>query len=325
MSPEIDIAIGTTPRTNSYERVWDWKQYVLTQIPLSGRHYRVIKRVVAMPMRPSREIAANLDAILAGTDAEFWASMEPGLTGAGDTFRGACFFAFKGRPSGSNIPVDYLLHMPIDVDYGNPHLKDVQENLVHMFTPLNTSHDEPLPDLVIGDYEPMIWNPETGDWERNPVKNGIEKHVRQQLNYYFPDNVVEKLSIQRPRSEFFMISKDLFNAVVAERRFAPWDPLPQILIFAEKKRIKVACVKLGNFYETRPAYKSASIRDQVFRTAIQISTEWLCWEHDAKMSSDQVAKQSVVWNKKTSGGIQRAFNALERLLGDQKIKVPLEK
>ena len=108
----VDIAMGITPYTSSYGRIWAWKQYVLTQIPLITAHYRVIKRVVAMSMRPSREMAANLDTILAGTDVEFWASMEPGLTGAGDTFRGACFFAFEGRPSGNNIPVDYLLHMP---------------------------------------------------------------------------------------------------------------------------------------------------------------------------------------------------------------------
>lgn len=316
----VDIAIGITPRENSYERIWAWKQYVLSRIPLITANYRIIKRVVAMPTRPSREIEANLDAILAGTDAEFWASMEPGLTGAGDTFRAACFFAFEGRPGGNNIPVDYVLHVPADVDYGNPRCNDVQENLPKMFEYFGKKQS---PDLLIGNYTPMIWENETP--KPHPIKDGIEKHVREQLKHYFSDDskIRKTLCINRPRSEFFMIHKDLFNEVVKERRFSPLDPLPQILIFAEKKGKNIEIVPLGTFYEelpeSNPSRALETIQNQVLRTADQISAEWLRWAREG-LSDDQVVESVPNWKEKTSKGREDAFKAIKELLTSPEIK-----
>jgi hypothetical protein len=317
MVSNVKIAIATTPRANRSEGVKQWKDYVREHFSAEIAEGQIAKLVVAMPTRTQSDVGKELGSIIDGTPEEFWAEMEPGLIGAGDTYRGACFFAFGGRESASNIPVDYVLHIPIDVDFGNPHPDDVQYSLRKLLDPVNSASSEhELPALVIGDYIPMIWDDTHTTSKQSPFKVFIEEHVKEQLRHYFPNNIVDRLGINRPRTEFFLISKKLFEVVDGERRFSPYDPMPQVLIFADRKNFWIEKVDLGKFYETSPKFSSVSIREQVFRTTAQISTEWLRWEHSTSLKSHEVRLLSGMWMGIVLEGMSLAFEALERMLRD---------
>jgi len=315
MAGDVRIAVATTPRENKSEGIKQWRDYVRDHFSTEIAKGQIAKLVVAMPTRTKSDVAEELDSIIEGTPKEFWAEMEPGLIGAGDTYRGACFFAFEGRKSITNIPVGYALHVPIDVDFGNLHPDDVQYNLRKLLDPVNSASSEhELPALVIGDYIPMIWDDTHKTSKQSPFKVLIEEHVKEQLRHYFPNNVVERLGINRPRTEFFLISKKLFEAVASERRFSPYDPIPQVLIFADRRDFRIEKVELGKFYEKPPPSSSVRIREQVFRTAAQISMEWLRWEHDASLKSHEVRLLSGMWMDTVVEGMNLAFKALEQIL-----------
>jgi hypothetical protein len=263
-----------------------------------------------MPTRPDKGVSEALNELLPGGD-KYWARMEPGAIGAGDTFRGACFFAFA-----DDVKTHYALHVPIDVDFCKPHEDDdVQDNIKTLLDPVVNLHDGRRPDLVIGDYIPMIWDEATETAKQNLFKALIEEHVKEQLRHYFAGNIVDRLGIARPRSEFFLIGRELFERVSAERRFWPWDPIPQILICADRKGFCVKRVYLGKFY-TSPISDSTTIRDQVWRTTFQISSEWLRWEHKKELKPNDVRALSHIWQEKVSAGMDLAFKALDRMLGD---------
>lgn len=267
-----------------------------------------------MPNRPTEKVARKLDKLLPGGE-KCWNAMVPGFIGAGDTFRGACFFAFADDDS-----VEYALHVPIDVDFGQPRDNDVQNNVKELVGPILEASDKKHPDLIIGDYYPMIYDRDNGTSIQSPFKAQLEEHVREQLDYYFPDNIVKRLGIMRPRSEFFMISRKLFEQVTDERRFWPWDPMPEILIYAQKKGLMVEKIDIGNFYEMTPKFASVSIRDQVWRTAFQISSEWLRWEHGTRLKPEDVCGRLFKWKEKIFGGTDLAFKALEKMLNDPNVR-----
>jgi hypothetical protein len=313
MAKDIKIAIATTPRANTLKGIQEWKNYVCDHFSDDITAKKVGKLVVAMPTRTEPNIAKALDDILDDHRVScFWAEMEPGLLGTGDTYRAACFFGFKGCQSGDNIFADYVLHMPIDVDFGNLHHGDVQENLNKMLDPIYKNKHQDLPHLVVGDYKPMIW--EQGDAKTNPIKAEIEKHVLIQLHHFFPGNPAEKFKINRPRSEFFVISRQLFEKTTHNGRFSHQDPIPQLMVYAERNHYSIQKVDLGKFYETQPKFSAISVREQVFRTAHQISMEWLQWEHSSSMSKDTLKLASKRWQNKIDRGMKLAFKAFEQIL-----------
>ncbi|MGK7925188.1 MAG: hypothetical protein AB4290_08065 [Spirulina sp.] len=278
---KVNIAIAITPRSNeeSIAKLQDWLNYIRNGLELNilqhfGENITIVKCVVCIPKRPKISAKTRLDDIIGRTPQQYWCVMEPGFIGSGDTMRGACFFAFQGCQSLENIPVDYVLHLPIDVDFGNPHPNDIQNKLWKLLEPVNSaSRADDLPDLVIGDYNPMLWHNDNQTSESYLVKVLIEEHVKEQLHHYFPDKVVDRLSIKRLRSEFFLINKKLFGKVKATWKRFPFDPMPIVLHFADSKGFKIKKVNLGNFYEQESGEKN--IRDQILRTASQISNYWL--------------------------------------------------
>jgi hypothetical protein len=309
---KLYIAITTTPRANRTDNIKEWITWVNEHFAGFHEHCE-IKLIAVMPRRPSEEVARKLDGLLPG-GGRYWGTMEPGAIGAGDTFRGACFFAFA-----DNVNVDYALHVPIDVDFGNPHEGDVQDNVKALLQTVVESRGARRPDLVLGDYVPMIWDENTKTANESPFKVLLEEHVKEQLRHYFGDNIVDRLDIARPRSEFFLIGRMLFEQVSAERRFWPWDPMPQLLIYADRKGFHIERVWLGRFYEKDPKFTSASIRDQVWRTASQISWEWLRWGHRLELKSHEVHPLLPIWHKAIEEGMAQAFKALERMLRDPRV------
>jgi hypothetical protein len=307
---KLHIAVTTTPRANKIDNIKEWLDWANGHFTGLPERCDISKLIAVMPTRSNEEVSKELNKLLPGGN-RYWAGMEPGAIGAGDTFRGACFFAFA-----DDVSVAYALHVPIDVDFSNPHEDDVQNNVKKLLHPVVDSLDERRPDLVIGDYVPMIWDEATGTAKESPFKALLEEHVREQLRHYFAGNIVDRLGILRPRSEFFLISRKLFEQVSVERRFWPWDPIPQILIYADRNGFRVERVWLGKFYEKKPKFDSTSIRDQVWRTAFQISSEWLRWEHKRELQPHEIRVLSHIWQATISEGMALAFKALERMLRD---------
>jgi len=302
---KLNIIVATTPRVNSLQNIPEWLQWARQHFqPLVDRcHFRFL---AAMPSRPSLDIVDELNRLLPGGDAS-WAAMTPGFLGAEDTFRAACAFAFEQEA------VDYVLHVPIDVAFGVPHANDVQDNERRMLDPILEWDNDGGPGIVVGDYTPMIWDAISSASRPATFKHQIEAHVLQQLRHYFPGCITEKLSITRPRSEFFVLSRKLFQAVSDDRRFWPWDPIPQILIYAERKGCGVRRVDIGHFY-VEDRFSPAQIRDQVWRTAMQISAEWLRWEHDPALTTGQLRQLTPVWEERVAKGNRMAFENLRGLL-----------
>ncbi len=243
---DIKVAIVTTPRANKLNGIREWKEFTKGHFAKEISKGQIAKLVVAMPSRIDDTLKRELNRIIDNNPNEYWVEMKPGLLGAGDIFRRACFYTFEGSKSIENIPVNYVLHVPIDVNFNNPHPDDIQNNLRDILDPLLVpSSFNKLPDLVIGDYVPTIWDEASKTSYENYFKTAIEDHVIEQLNHYFRNNVIERLDIKRPRSEFFVIGKELYNVVIEQHRFSRYDPIPQILIFADRNGFGIEKVEKG--------------------------------------------------------------------------------
>jgi hypothetical protein len=134
INPNVVLAVTPRGRTTGLQA---WK-YFMRGISASA------PLLVVMPHRVKDEIREEVRTILNPSAAEFLVEMEPPALGAGDIFRAACYFGFARDPETMHV-----LHTPIDVDYGNPHDADVQQNLSSLIQALN--HTERPPDLIIGD------------------------------------------------------------------------------------------------------------------------------------------------------------------------------
>ena len=211
------------------------------------------------------------------TSKQYWCEIQHQFKGAGDTWREACAFSFEACDCGqTNIEVDYVLHTPIDVDYGNPQsTNDVQNNIWKILEAVKRDEkSDKYPDLVIGDYQ-------TPDNANGRIKRKIEEAVIEQLKHYITDpteHIAIRKGITRPRSEFFLISKDLFKHVKNIWKQYPCDPMPIILDVADRDGYVIKVIKkvdLGTFYQKGSKYTTKNISDQISRTAYQISQYWL--------------------------------------------------
>jgi hypothetical protein len=296
--------IVTTPRANGVDNLAEWLDWGRRSL---APHCEgcAVGFLAAVPAPPSEEVAVKLNRLLPGGDA-CWVAMAPGHLGPGDTFRAACAFAFDRG-------ADYVLHVPIDVSFGVERAKDALRNVHRLLGPVLAAEAGNPADLVVGDYAPRIHDEGSNDSIPAFCKHEIEQHVLEQLGHYFPGSVVERLGIRRPRTELFVVGRRLFEAAHREGRFWPWDPIPQLLIYAERKDFRVENVDIGVLNVDDPS-DPARVQGQVWRTAMQISSEWLRWERELDPGAAAIAQKAVRWEQHVAEGNRLAFGQLTRIL-----------
>jgi hypothetical protein len=293
----VKVAIMTTPRENSiggvehFFQVAESLRRVWPQIVCAG---------VAMPCTTEPVVRARLDEILNSYPWSIFGEMMPRAQGVGAIFQSACELAFRHSDN------EWVIHLPIDLD---EHSVELIGNLPKLIQSLGTA---PVPGVVIGDYVPGLWR--NGRPAPHPIKVALEEHVQEQLRHYFPESVLERRGIRRPRSEFFAIGRTLFEMVCADGRWAPFDPMPGVLLYAERKNIGVERCPLGTFFEADAHPTAISVREQVVRTALQIATEYLRWEHHKDLSPCEVVEKSAMWNQMVAAGMDKAFEAVRRII-----------
>lgn len=294
---KVKVAVTLTARRKTKKHIKKWLNYIksvlrnsrLNNVPIIWLLFREIsciagilflreslknqcpgdvsieKCVVCVPQNPKNRLWLQNN--VGCKPEKYWCAIQHAFRGAGDTWREACAFSFKACKCGqSNIEVKYVLHTPIDLDYGNPRSpEDVQNHIGKILELISPSQSCKLPDLVIGDYKTP-----------NVIKKEIEKAVIEQLKHYIPNHIAIREQIERPRSEFFLISKDLFFLPEVQNVWTnyPRDPMPMILDVADRKGYLVQKVDLGMFDPIDSEYTAKNINDQIFRTAFQISMYW---------------------------------------------------
>ena len=132
-------------------------------------------------------------------------------------------------------------------------------------------------EYVIGDYMPVL-NSSSRDKKSNEyavrAKKIIEEVVKQKLINYFSSaldlngwELFEKL--QRPRSEFYALSKRLYNELKTNPKIV-YDYGLQMLIVARLKKMAIYRVDIGNIQETGK-YDPLKIEQQILRVDFQLS------------------------------------------------------
>ncbi|MGE0127141.1 MAG: hypothetical protein AB7U82_03460 [Blastocatellales bacterium] len=168
-----------------------------------------------------------------------------------------------------NLECAFFLAVDFDLDASLPN--SVISNLGRLVEPLKSS---PPPDLVIGDYRPLLKN-----GRPNRIKRDLEGHVKHLIEYFFPDEWDKLKTVQRPRSEFFGIRREFFFNLSTERLiWSVFDPTVIALIEAERNpRRTWERVDLGNFYEDpapRDPQNERRIVRQIHRTTYVIGNHW---------------------------------------------------
>jgi hypothetical protein len=138
-------------------------------------------------------------------------------------------------------------------------------------------------DYLIGDYTPTI-DPIALDKELNKLaverKINIEKNVKQKLVNKF--SLVLDIrnwelfeNLERPRSEFYSLSKALFNTFQNRKKIV-YDFGLQMLVFAKFHKLDIQRVYIGKVQETG-SYDLAKVEEQLRRVDFQLSQlqSWL--------------------------------------------------
>lgn len=272
------VAVIITPRENCLDNV-----ACVLEIAEGIRRQRqqVVCIGIAMPSVCEPAVREELQRLLAPYQGSLFGEMSPRAQGTGQVFQMAGEVGFR------NPEVDRVLHLPIDL---NKRSRKLIANLVKLVDALT---QEQPPGIVVGDYIAAHW-----------IKKAIEEHVKEQLRHYFPENVVQRKKIDRPRTEVFIVSRELFEAICEKGLWAPYDPIPGVLLFAERKGFGVDKCDLGTFHEADYNPKPESVWWQVIRTAFQIASEYLRYDGAADPG------QSV----KIAGGMQKACHAGQGIL-----------
>jgi hypothetical protein len=237
---------------------------------------------VAMPRVMDEWVKNDLQRLLSNTGfaRTLYGEMSPRAQGTGQIYQMACELAFR------ESAVGWVIHLPIDLDASSRELIFKLRDLVEKVKQITSG-------IVVGDFIP-----------EHAIKIGIEDHVIEQLRYYFRENVIDRLGIGRPRSEFFCISRDLYDAIVKKNLWATHDPIPGVLLFADANGFGVDKVDLGVFREVDYNPAPESIRWQIWRTALQTAVDYL------RLGGFEDPQKSV----KIAQGMQMASEAETRLL-----------
>ena len=272
------VAVIITPRENSVDNV----AFVLERAEGIRRlRQQVVSIGLAMPSVCDPDVREKLRRILSRYPRSLFGEMSPRAQGTGQIFQMAGELAFR------DPDVGWVLHLPIDLDSRSQELIANLAQLVDALTQMQS------PGIVVGDYSAA-----------HPVKQSIEEHVKEQLRHYFPHNVVERLGMGRPRSEFFSMARRLFEEIVTKGLWAPYDPVPGALLFAERNGFGVDKRDLGVFHEADYNPNPESVRWQVMRTAFQIASDYVRYDGFADL------QQAV----KIADGLQKAYHAGQRIL-----------
>jgi hypothetical protein len=191
------------------------------------------------------------------------------------TFMGVGEVVFDALRNGFATPVpntDFAIFLAADFDLDAGLHDSVIGNLGRLIEPLTSPSP---PDLVIGDYTPLLKN-----GRPNRIKNGVEGHVREMVEHFFPAEWDKLKTVQRPRSEFFGIRREFFFDLTTERLiWSVFDPTVIALIEAERDpKRRWERVDLGSFYEAPalgdPQGERRIVR-QIHRTTYVISNHWV--------------------------------------------------
>ncbi len=161
---------------------------------------------------------------------------------------------------------DYAMHLPVDLLYRKE--DDAMSNL-HKIKEKSQSGEY---DLILGDYL------------SGSAKEGIEKYIRKVLFLFLPEfsdypNVDSKL---RPRSEFFSIRRDEYEAFRRKRGVLPFELTIQLLIHLFMTHRKLAKVSLGK-YQGFGDYPIQKVLHQIARGSFAIKNEVLQWSDDRRL------------------------------------------
>lgn len=134
------IGLVTTPYRDSSKGIEGFLQCARA---LRAADPRICCIAIAMPSRTNENVRRKILQMLGA--GEYLGEMSPAAQGVGPLFHFAMEFLFRLWDK-----ADAVIHLPIDVDWGNPHEGDVQGAIARLAAILGP--DEA--DLVLGDYAP---------------------------------------------------------------------------------------------------------------------------------------------------------------------------
>jgi len=288
------LVVVTTPRRDSLAGIAGFLGF--------GRSWRQrdprIVLLIAMPSQTMESVRNEILAML--QPREFMGEMAPEADGCGPIFKFAMDCAFRLVPDAGS-----MLHLPIDIAWGEIHREDVQLSIPKMSAILDLDR----PALLLGDYEPLLWK--NGGPEPHLTKALIGKYVLEQLSHYGLDANFRRLDLKEARTEFFAANRQMFESAARAGAFAPFDPIPFVALHAWKMGFAVHRVYLGKFYESDANAEAMRVRWQLIRVADQISNAYLGEQHVTSMA--EAAAQTEHWKRTVVEGKEKAFDATARI------------